>query len=206
LTVAEADSGYDTRTELDYVVVTDVLAQQAVSPESAVTVEAEDASITVEVPEAAVVDSGVFTIRKEPETGIDNCPSGFKAGATRFSIELTAELATDAKITISVKYCEADLEACGGDPELLTLSRYDEGNGKWIVLPTVVDAETMTLTATTDKLSKWMVMVRVASTATHMWAYAAALVGGLIALAIVAGSALWLRRRVAGSAVWRSKH
>lgn len=47
-----------------------------------------------------------------------------------------------------------------GDPRLLTLSRYDESTGEWVVLPTTVDTVAKTITAITNKASRWSVMAR----------------------------------------------
>ena len=58
-----------------------------------------------------------------------------------------------------MRYSDADLAAAGGDPGLLTLCRYDEDAGEWVALSTTVNTAAMTLSATTDRFSMWMIMV-----------------------------------------------
>lgn len=96
-------------------------------------------------------------ISREDVSDAPSTPSGFEFGATCFSIEGITALAKE--VTITVNYSDEDGAAAGGDPELLTLSRYDEDAGEWAVLPTTVDTVAQTLTVTTDRFSKWMVMV-----------------------------------------------
>ena len=163
------DGDWDGTTVVDmgayeYIPASKVLVQQTVSSTAATTVATEDGRIVIEFPAGSVVSDAVVTIREEPQPNVPVCPSGFKAGATCFSIELTSDLAPGATVTITIKYSDADLEACGEDPDLLTLSRYDEDAGDWVARPTTVDAAAGTLTATTDQLSIWMAMVREAPT------------------------------------------
>ena len=58
-----------------------------------------------------------------------------------------------------VKYSSADLEAAGSDVSKLTLARYDESENKWTIVPTTLDTNALTLTATTNRFSIWAVMV-----------------------------------------------
>ncbi|MFC1925707.1 Calx-beta domain-containing protein [Chloroflexota bacterium] len=136
-----------------------ILAQQTLSSDSPAIVQSDDEGISLYFPVNSVLNDAVVTLREEPNTSNPECPYGFKAGATCFTIDMTESLAPGAMVTITVKYCTADLEACGGKPDNLTLSRYDEEPGDWVILPTTVDKAVMTLTATTDKFSQWMVMV-----------------------------------------------
>ena len=64
-----------------------------------------------------------------------------------------------------VKYSSADLEAAGSDVSKLTLARYDESENKWTIVPTTVDKNALTLTATTNRFSTWAVMVTSGETA-----------------------------------------
>ncbi len=45
-----------------------------------------------------------------------------------------------------------------GDANKLSLARYDRTDSRWTLVPTSVDTNTMTLTATTDRFSTWAVM------------------------------------------------
>ena len=58
-----------------------------------------------------------------------------------------------------VKYSSADLEAAGSDVSKLSLARYDESEEKWTIVPTTLDRNALTLTATTNRFSIWTVMV-----------------------------------------------
>jgi hypothetical protein len=84
-------------------------------------------------------------------------PEGVKAGITAFTIDgLTGLLAKPA--TLIVQYNPADVQAANGDASKLSLARYDRTDSRWTLVPTSVDTNTMTLTATTDRFSTWAVM------------------------------------------------
>jgi len=57
-----------------------------------------------------------------------------------------------------VKYNPADLQAAGGDAGKLSLARWDRADGKWLVLPTTVNAGASTLTASSDRFGAIAVM------------------------------------------------
>jgi hypothetical protein len=85
-------------------------------------------------------------------------PQGATPGATCFRIDgLTGLLSRDA--TVVVKYSSADFKAAGSDVSKLALARYDDADNKWTVLPTTLDRNALTLTATTNRFSIWTVMV-----------------------------------------------
>ncbi|MFC2000652.1 PKD domain-containing protein, partial [Chloroflexota bacterium] len=209
LTVSNAVAS-DTETKSDFIYVSApgegrLLARQTISPNEAAVVQTEDARIILVFPAGATADTAVVRITEESKAGLPSCPSGFKASATCFSIELTEDLAPGAVVTITVRYCDADLKACGGNPDLLTLARYDRDAAKWVDLPTTVNTAAQTLTATTDKFSEWMVLVfepaeepEPEGPAGHLWIWIVGGVGGLLVLAQVVSTSLWLRRRLAG--------
>jgi PKD repeat protein len=157
LTVTEEDGDSDTMEMANHICVSYVLEGSVSSTESGVFVT-QDEQIAIELPAGALLGDGTLTVRRDPEIGETTCPAGFKAGTTCFTVDLTADLAPGANITITVRYCDADLEACGGNADLLTLSRYDDDAGEWVALPTTVYKAARTLTATTDRFSQWMVM------------------------------------------------
>jgi hypothetical protein len=72
-----------------------------------------------------------------------------------FSVDgLNGLLANDA--TVTVKYSTADLTAANNDASNLVLGRYD--STAWTLLPTTVDQNAMTLTASTNRFSTWAVI------------------------------------------------
>jgi hypothetical protein len=170
-----------------------VLAQETIPPTSATTVATEDGSIAVEVPAGAVAAEAELTIREQSPTGAPAPPSGFKAGSTCFSIEMTQDIAPGVMVTIVVKYSDADVEAAGGAPNLLTLARYDEAAGDWVVLDTTVDTANKTLTAQTGRFSMWMILAKTKGGGLPAWVW---IVIGLGVVVVVAGaSGLWFRSR-----------
>ena len=198
LTITDADGDSNTETKTGYIIVIEVLAQQTISPDNAATVNSEDEQIIIEFPASSVADEAVVTIREESQTGAPTTPSGFKAGATCFSIDLTADLVPGTMVTITVKYSDDDLEACDGDPNKLTLSRYDEDTGEWVILTTTVDTEAMTLTASTDQFSTWMIMVSESSAkGTALWIWLVAVFGGLGVILAISSAVIITRRRLA---------
>jgi len=52
-----------------------------------------------------------------------------------------------------VKYSGTDLEAAGSDVTKLALARYDDSDNKWTVLPTTLDRNALTVSATTNRFS-----------------------------------------------------
>jgi hypothetical protein len=60
---------------------------------------------------------------------------------------------------VQVKYSNADLEAAGSDVSKLAIARYDDSDNKWTILPTTLDKNALTLSATTNWFSIWVVMV-----------------------------------------------
>jgi hypothetical protein len=50
------------------------------------------------------------------------------------------------------------LDAAGGNGKNLVLGRFDRLEGGWTLLPTTVDTNAMTLIATTNRFSIWVVM------------------------------------------------
>jgi hypothetical protein len=179
--------------------VSKVLAEQTISPDAAATVETEAGQITIRFPAGSVAGDAVVTISQEPQVDVTAPPFGFKAGATCFSIELTTDLAPGAVVEITVKYSDADIASAGEYSTLLSLSRYDENTAEWVVLPTTVDTTAQTLTATTSKFSKWMVMVSESEpeSETSFPILLVAIVGGLLILIIISIVLILARRRSA---------
>jgi len=128
------------------------------SPGSPATLTSPDGRYSVSFPQGAVVDNVVVTLKPYSNNQLSPAPSGAKLGATSFEITgLAGLLSKDA--TIKVMYSADDLAAAGGDASQLKLSYFDAAQGAWVILPTQVDTGSTTLTATTNHLSVWAVMV-----------------------------------------------
>jgi len=183
----------DTETRVDYILVIEALVWQSIVPDSECTVETPEGVVAIEFPAGAVTSETEVIIREHPVSDAPSAPSGFRLGDTYFSIEGITTLARE--ITITVKYSDRDVAAAGGNPNLLTLSRYDEDAGEWVVLPTTVDTAAQTLTVTTDKLSMWMVMVEEAPTEPAeeplfilpLWTWLVIVIAVVLLVGIVAG-------------------
>jgi hypothetical protein len=134
-----------------------------VSPGSPATLTSSDGRYSVSFPQGAVLDNVVVTLKPYSDNQLPLAPSGAKLGATSFEITgLAGLLNKDA--TIKVTYSADDLAAAGGDASQLKLSYYDTAQNVWVILPTQVDTGSTTLTATTNHLSVWAVMVSSSTT------------------------------------------
>lgn len=132
------------------------LTIETVIPDTECTVEALDGMVIIQLPVGAVSSETEIVIRGHPSSDAPSAPSGFKLGDTCFSIEGITVLAKE--VTITVTYSDKDVAAAGGDPNLLSLARYDEDTRKWVFLPTMVDTTIRTLTVTTNELSLWALL------------------------------------------------
>jgi len=125
---------------------------------SAGTLTSPDGRYSVSFPQGAVLGDAVVTLKPYSRDKLQPAPQGAKLGATSFEIAgLTGLLSKDA--TVRVTYTADDLAAASGDTSQLKLSYYDPGQGAWVILPTQVDTPGNKLTATTNHLSAWAVMV-----------------------------------------------
>jgi hypothetical protein len=128
------------------------------TPKSSSVLKTTDGRFTINFPAGAVLSDASVTIKPFSRDMLPPAPNDAKLGATTFKIDgLTGLLSKDA--TVVVKYSSADLEAAGSDVSKLTLARYDESDNKWTIVPTTVDRNALTLTATTNRFSIWAVMV-----------------------------------------------
>ena len=137
----------------------------------------------------------VVTLQPYPMSQLSPAPPGAKLGSSSFEITgLAGLLSKDA--TVQVNYSTDDLAAAGGDASQLKLSYFDATQGTWVILPTQVNTQDMTLTTTTNHLSVWAVMVSsstsVASTKTPLPAVLS--VVALAATAIIVGRTVRLRK------------
>jgi hypothetical protein len=129
-----------------------------VSPGSPATLTSPDGRYSVSFPQGAVLSNVVVTLGPYPSSQLNRAPSGVKQGATSFEITGLSGLLSKAA-TVKVMYSSDDLAAAGGDASQLKLSYYDTAQGSWVILPTQVNTQDMTLSATTNQLGVWAVMV-----------------------------------------------
>ena len=129
-----------------------------VSPGSPATLTSPDGRYSISFPQGAVLADVVVTLEPYSMSQLSPAPSGAKLGATSFEVAgLAGLLSKDA--TVQVKYSTDDLAAAGGDASQLKLSYYDAAQDAWVILPTQVNTQDMTLTTTTNQLGIWAVMV-----------------------------------------------
>ncbi len=166
-----------------------------VTPGSQATLASPDGRYSVLFPQGAVLSDVVVTLQPYPMSQLSPAPPGAKLGSSSFEITgLAGLLSKDA--TVQVNYSTDDLAAAGGDASQLKLSYFDATQGTWVILPTQVNTQDMTLTTTTNHLSVWAVMVSsstsVASTKTPLPAVLS--VVALAATAIIVGRTVRLRK------------
>jgi hypothetical protein len=157
------------------------------TPGTAGNLVSQDGRYSVSFPQGSVLGDVVVTLKPYSRDNLQPAPEGVKTGATSFEIAgLSGLLSKDA--TVRVTYSADDLAAAGGDPSKMKLSYYDTAKYAWTMLPTQVNTQDMTLTATTNHLSVWAVMASSsASTAvpTKTPLPVVVIVGALIVAAIV---------------------
>jgi hypothetical protein len=128
--------------------------QVSVDKDSVLTVPG--GSITITIPKGAFVEDDSVTVSPAIDA-IPQFPAGSVAGTTAFVIDgVSGLLAKDASVT--VKYTSEDLTAAKGNAGKLVLARYDRTDSGWTLLPTSVDKNAMTLTASTNRFSTWAVI------------------------------------------------
>jgi len=133
-------------------------ASITLTPGSPGTLTTSGGRYSVSFPQGSVLADVVVTIKPYPREKLQPAPAGAQLGLTCFEISgLSGLLSKDA--TIRVAYSADDLAAAGGDASLLTLSYWDSVQNAWVILPTQVNTQDMTLTGTTNHLSVWTVMV-----------------------------------------------
>lgn len=133
------------------------------TPGSAGTLTSPDGRYSIMFPQGAVLGDAVVTLKPYTRDQLPSAPAGATLGATCFEITgLSGLLSKDA--TVQVKYSADDLAAAGGDASHLKLTYYDAAQNAWVILPTQVDTGSTTLTATTNHLSVWAVMVSSSTT------------------------------------------
>lgn len=159
-------------------------ATSQLTPTSASTLQNADGTISIDFPQGAAVTSVEVSLKNYSADQLPALPSGIAPASTCFQVEgLTGLLAKEA--TVTVKYSAADLNQAGGDASKLKLARWDQGATPWTLLKTNVDAGTMTLSAASNQMSTWAVVVDL-SPAGAGWEIPAAIAAGVVVVAVAA--------------------
>ena len=162
------------------------------TPSSASTLTSEDGTISIYFPQGAAVIPVNVSLWNYSAEQLPSPPPDMNLTTTCFRVDgLTGLLAKEA--TVTVKYSADDLGKAGGDASRLRLARWDEGNNQWTVLKTKVDEGTMMLSASSNQMSIWAVVVGSPAAAGASWVTPAAIAAGVIVLALLV--LLWARGR-----------
>ena len=128
------------------------------TPASASILQTEDGRFSISFPQGAVFSEVEISLRSYPLDQLAPPPPGYSLAATAFRVDgLPGLLAKEA--TVTVKYLPVDLERAEGEAARLKLARWDMADGRWTVPATKLDREGMTISADTNQLSIWAVMV-----------------------------------------------
>jgi len=159
------------------------------SPGSPGTLTSPDGRYSVVFPQGAVLGDVVVALKPYARENLHPAPEGAGLGATCFEITgLSGLLSKDA--TVRVTYSADDLAVAGGDASRLKLSYWDPAQGTWVMLPTQLTTQTMKLTATTNHLSIWAILISPPETtppATETPLPTMLVVAALIVAAIISG-------------------
>jgi hypothetical protein len=135
-----------------------LLATVYLTPSSATTLQNSDGTISINFPQGAAVTSVQIALQNYLIDQIPPLPSGITTASTCFQVNgLTGLLAKNA--TVTVKYSLADLDKAGSNASKLQLARWDDGVSQWTILKTTVNTTANTLTATSNQMSIWAVVV-----------------------------------------------
>jgi hypothetical protein len=112
----------------------------------------------VTFPQGSVLGEVKIVMKPYSRETLQAAPAGAKLGTTSFEIAgLSGLLNKDA--TVRVMYSADDVAAAGGDASQLKLGYYDTAQSAWVILPTLVNTQDTTMTATTNHMGVWAVMV-----------------------------------------------
>ncbi len=149
---------------------------------SASILQTEDGRFCISFPQGAVFSQLEISLRSYPVAQLAAPPPGYSLSAIAFRVDgLPGLLAKEAMV--SVKYSPAELDKAKGEAARLKLARWDEAEGQWTVLKTNLDREAMIISATTNQLGIWAVMV--APPAKVNWALIGGAAAGVIVLALL---------------------
>jgi hypothetical protein len=167
-------------------------ARITLTADSASTLQTQDGRFSISFPQGAVFSDVEISLRSYPLNQLPPLPPGYSLAATAFRVDgLPGLLAKEA--TVTVKYLSADLESAGGDATRLKLARWGMADSKWTVLNTKLDREAMTISADTNQLSIWAIMV--GPPAKINWALLGGVAGGVVVVGLLVYLLAVRRRR-----------
>jgi len=165
------------------------------TPSGATTLQNADDSISIDFPQGAAVAAVAVSLQSYSIDQITSVPPGATLASTCFQVTgLTGLLAKDA--TLAVKYSPTDLSQASGNASRLELARWDGGTS-WTVFKTNVNTGTITLTASSNQMGIWAVVVGSSASSGISWT----IIGIIIAVVIVVVAGvvtLFLSRRKRG--------
>jgi hypothetical protein len=145
-------------------------AEINITPSAAATLKTVDGRIVVTLPRGAVISEGRVCLRGYPLDQLPAPPAGFKLGTTSFRLEgVNGLLARQA--FVEVKYSPSDLYIAHDEASRLVLGRWDEAQKRWSLLRTRLDKRTLTLSANTNQLGIWTIMVSESQPSSIPWLY-----------------------------------
>jgi hypothetical protein len=128
------------------------------SPGSPGTLTSPDGRYSVVFPQGAVLGDVVVVLKPYSRDNLHPAPEGARLGTTCFEITgLSGLLSKNA--TVRVTYSANDLAEAGGDASRLKLSYWDSAQGTWVILSTQLTTQDLKLTATTNHLSIWAILI-----------------------------------------------
>jgi hypothetical protein len=117
-----------------------------------------DGRVSVTFPQGSVLSDVLVTLKPYAREKLHQAPAGSQMGATFFEVAgLSGLLNKDAMVRVA--YSADDLAAAGGDASRLRLAIWDPVRNEWMVLATQVNTRDMTLTAGTNRMGVWAVLV-----------------------------------------------
>jgi len=128
------------------------------TPGKSGTLKSPDGRYSILFPQGAVLGDVAVTLKPVDRAKLPGAPADAKLGTTCFEITgLSGLLGKDA--TVTVTYSADDLAAAGGDASRLRLAYFDAAQNAWVVLPTQADTGSTKLTAGTNHMGVFTVMV-----------------------------------------------
>lgn len=122
------------------------------TPEEGGTLTSPDGNVGVTAPPGAVSEETILTYTwKQAESGVGFCAAGYAFDLDAETLDGTPVITFTASLTFVIEYDITDPWP-GLQEEKLKLYRRDDIAAKWVALPSVVDTEAKTLTATTDRV------------------------------------------------------
>ena len=129
------------------------------SPGSPGNLTSPDGRYSVVFPRGAVLADVVVVLKPYSRDTLHPAPEGARLGTTWFEITgLPGLLSKNA--TVQVTYSADDVAVAGGDVSQLKLSYWDTAQSTWVILPTQLTSNDRKLTATTNYMGIWAIMIQ----------------------------------------------